>query len=154
MGMKLLLLFTALSFASLHAEEPKFFRGVSTDEEWPHRYIIELRGDDATVHVEQRIDPLDKTSEWFSWGNEVRTHKFTKGQMTFTCPWGVIGKALSIACNLKFKEMNKEGFDAVLTIESFEEDKSRDIKFTPIDPKQLAPTMEVIAKQVEQDAKK
>ena len=89
--MKLLLLLLALPLAYLQAEEPKFYRGTCTDPEWPHRYIIEIQGDDATVHVEQLIDLSDDKGGWFSWGKEVKTHKVEKDKISFSCPWGGLG---------------------------------------------------------------
>ena len=126
-------------------------QGTCTDREWPHRYIIEIQGDDATVHVEQLIDLSDDKGGWFSWGKEVKTHKVEKDKISFSCPWGGLGKALTIACSFKFGKITKERFDATLTIESFKEDKLRNLRFVRVLPKDLSPTFEVLFKQEKQD---
>ena len=76
---------------------------------------------------------------WSSWGKEVKTKKVAKGHVSFSCPWGGPGKALPIRCVFKFKRISAEGFRAVLTVESFENDKERIVEFTPISKKALAP---------------
>ena len=73
-----------------------------------------------------------KGAEWFSWGSAVQTTEATDTSIRFNCPWGVIGKALQVDCVLKFDKMADDGFDAVLTIESFQDDRDRQIRFTRI----------------------
>jgi len=148
--MKLWLLLFALPLACLQAGEPKFFRGTSTDSDWPHRYVIEVLEDEVAIHVEQLVDPLDDEGGWFSWGSWVKTHKVAKDKISFSCPWGVIGKALQVACTLKFEDLRKEGFEATITIDSFLEDNARHLRFTRIDQKDLAPIIAVLIKQAEQ----
>ena len=145
--MKLWLFLIAFPLACLQAEESKFFRATCDDNEWPHRYVIEIKGDEAAIHVEQLVDSLDDKGRWFSWGNEVTIHQVAKGKISFSCPWGVIGKALQVSCTLKFEDLTKEKFEATITIDSLLKDKTRKLGFIRIDQKDLAPTIEALIKQ-------
>lgn len=136
--MKLLFMLLALSFGILDAAETRFFKGISSDPLWPHRYTLVVRDDAVTVHVEQQ---MGDNGEWISWGDSVKTSKITDKTIEFNCPWGVIGKALQVGCVLKFSGIEDKGFDAVLTVESFQSDNHKSVRFSRITKAQLAPTL-------------
>ena len=132
-----LCLLTLLS-ACHAADDTRLFLGICPDNDWPHRYIIEDRAGKVTVHVEQKI-PNGK--EWFSWGDWVKTTEVTEKTIRFNCPWGVIGKALQVGCILEFDKIADDGFDATLTVESFQDDKIHKIRFARITEDQLSPDL-------------
>jgi len=143
--MKLLwLIIVAFLPGCRQAVETRFFRGVSSDQNWPQGYIIEVRGEEMAVHVEQ---PIGNTKEWGSWGDAVKTTAVTKNSISFTFPWGVVGKALPVECVLSFDRIADEGFDASLTVESFQEDKTRKLRFSRVSREQLAPWSEAELKK-------
>lgn len=136
-GMKTLFLaFITLLSACHAADDMRLFAGICSDKNWPHRYLLEERDGKVTVHVEQQM-PND--NKWFSWGDWVKTTDVTQTSIRFHCPWGVIGKALQVSCLLKFDKIADGGFDATLKVESFQEDKTRKIRFTRITKDQISP---------------
>ena len=132
------LAFLALLTVSHASDKVRIFAGICSDKDWPHRYIIEERDGTTTVQVEQNIPNSDN---WFSWGDSVKTVEATPKSIRFSFPWGVIGKALPVDCVIKFDKIADDGFDATLTIVSFDKDNTRKIRFTKIREDQLAPSI-------------
>jgi len=118
------------------SDDLRLYTGISSDQNWPHPYLIEERAGKVTIRVAQQIP---NGNEWFSWGDAVKTTEVTQKSIHFNCPWGVIGKALQVDCVLNFDKIADDGFDATLTIGSFEEDKTRLMRFTRTSEDQLSP---------------